>query len=135
MLVFEAVRAQVEASNVMSEDPEKLPPQLPESDIVQLLIAQAESEFEKKSSHVVKESDGVTATPAAPEVKTSSTSVAVPADKLVVQSLLWEIVQLSMTSESAPFVQETQIDLEYPAYIYLLAKISNVEIDISEDQE
>ena len=97
MLVFETVRAQVEASNVMSEDPEKLPPQLPESEIVQLLIAQAESEFEKKSSHVVKESDGVTATAAAPEVKTSSTSVAVPADKLVVQSLTWVIVQSSMS--------------------------------------
>jgi hypothetical protein len=68
VLVFEAVRSQVKASKVMSEDPEKLPPQLPESDIVQLLIAHAESEFEKNASHVVKDDDGVTAAAAAPEV-------------------------------------------------------------------
>ena len=68
MLVFEAVRSQVKASKVMSEDPEKLTPQLPESDIVQLLIAHAESEFEKNASHVVKDGYGVTAAATAPEV-------------------------------------------------------------------
>ena len=71
----------------MSLDPEKLPPQLPESEIVQLLIAHAESEFEKNASHVVKDADGITAAAAAPREQTSSTSVAVPGDRLVVQSL------------------------------------------------
>ena len=40
-----------------------------------------------------------------------------------------------MTSESAPFVQATQIDLEYPAAVVLLARTFKVEIEISEDQE
>jgi hypothetical protein len=66
VFIYEAVRTQVEGSKVMSLDPEKLPPQLPESEIVQLLIAHAESEFEKNASHVVKDADGVTAAAAAP---------------------------------------------------------------------
>ena len=86
MFVLLTERAQVEGSKVMSLDPEKLPPQ-PASYMVQELIAHSASEFEKNASQVVNVPEGSAATEEAPEVYTSSTSVAAPGDKLVVQSL------------------------------------------------
>ena len=56
----------MEASKVISEDPEKLPPQLLASEIVQELIAHAESEFEKNASQLVNYAEGSAVTKEAP---------------------------------------------------------------------